>query len=99
MQTLALADFSWGISLVSCKTYSADYYLVLAGSGSAPTDRAVYFVLYKVTNWQENVSGLSPHWGVESLGSGLKTAGEIEICSFTEKVALFKQRRDKFLPV
>lgn len=48
MQTLALADFSWGVSLVSYKTFSADYYLVLVGSGSASADRAVYSVLYKV---------------------------------------------------
>lgn len=48
MQTLALADFCWGISFVCYKTYSAEYYLVLLGSGSASTDRAVCSVLCKV---------------------------------------------------
>lgn len=31
MQTFALADFNWGVSLVSYKTYSADHYLVWLG--------------------------------------------------------------------
>lgn len=48
MQTFALADFNWDISLVSYKTYSADHYLVLVGSGSASTDGAGYSVLCKL---------------------------------------------------